>query len=72
MDTGEQDNGKPEDDDNYGENELYSLSTPNKNDLKCIISLKLLKELDMKIDKASKTIMVNVNGERRQPLGMLL
>ncbi|CAI2200832.1 2220_t:CDS:1, partial [Funneliformis geosporum] len=96
MDTEEQDNGKPEDDDNYGENEPYSLSTPNKNDPKstalncqahikkkeislivdsgscgCIISLKLLKELDMEIDKASKTIMVNVNGERRRPLGMV-
>ncbi|CAI2184202.1 18086_t:CDS:2, partial [Funneliformis geosporum] len=71
MDTGKQDNGKPEDDDNYGENEPYSLSTPNKNDPKCIISLKLLKELDMEIDKASKTIMVNVNEERRRPLGMV-
>ncbi|PKB96255.1 hypothetical protein RhiirA5_404483, partial [Rhizophagus irregularis] len=34
-----------------------------------IISLSLLKDLDMEITKASKTIMVNVNGERRRPLG---
>ena len=30
-----------------------------------IISLSLLKDLDMEITKASETIMVNVNGERR-------
>ncbi|CAB5364533.1 unnamed protein product [Rhizophagus irregularis] len=34
-----------------------------------IISLSLLKDLDMEITKVSKTIMVNVNGERRRPLG---
>jgi hypothetical protein len=34
-----------------------------------IISLTLLKDLDMEITQASKTIMVNVNGERRRPLG---
>ncbi|EXX59955.1 gag-pol fusion protein [Rhizophagus irregularis DAOM 197198w] len=34
-----------------------------------IISLSLLKDLDMEITQASKTIMVNVNGERRRPLG---
>ncbi|PKB95328.1 hypothetical protein RhiirA5_436915 [Rhizophagus irregularis] len=34
-----------------------------------IISLSLLKDLDMEIMKASKTIMVNVNRERRRPLG---
>ncbi|EXX63610.1 hypothetical protein RirG_150760 [Rhizophagus irregularis DAOM 197198w] len=34
-----------------------------------IISLSLLKNLDMEITKASKTVMVNVNGERRRPLG---
>ncbi|RGB21938.1 hypothetical protein C1646_776955 [Rhizophagus diaphanus] len=34
-----------------------------------IISLSLLKDLDMEITRASKTIMVNVNGERRRPLG---
>ncbi|CAI2188087.1 10891_t:CDS:2, partial [Funneliformis geosporum] len=34
----------------------------------CIISLKLLKDLDMEITQASKTIMVNVNGEKRRPL----
>jgi hypothetical protein len=34
-----------------------------------IISLSLLKDLDMEITKASKTVMVNVNGERRRPLG---
>lgn len=34
-----------------------------------IISLKLLKDLDMEITQASKTVMVNVNGERRRPLG---
>jgi hypothetical protein len=34
-----------------------------------IISLNLLKELDMEITHASKTLMVNVNGERRRPLG---
>jgi hypothetical protein len=35
----------------------------------CIISLALLKDLDMEITRASKTVMVNVNGERRRPLG---
>ena len=34
-----------------------------------IISLRLLKDLDMEITQASKTVMVNVNGERRRPLG---
>lgn len=34
-----------------------------------IISLALLKDLDMEITKASRTVMVNVNGERRRPLG---
>ena len=34
-----------------------------------IISLSLLKDLDMEITKASKTLMVNVNGEKRRPLG---
>jgi hypothetical protein len=34
-----------------------------------IISLSLLKDLDMEITKASKTVMINVNGERRRPLG---
>jgi hypothetical protein len=34
-----------------------------------IMSLSLLKDLDMEITKASKTVMVNVNGERRRPLG---
>jgi Reverse transcriptase (RNA-dependent DNA polymerase)/Retroviral aspartyl protease len=34
-----------------------------------IISLSLLKDLDMEITQASKTVMVNVNGERRRPLG---
>ena len=34
-----------------------------------IISLSLLKDLDMEITRASKTVMVNVNGERRRPLG---
>ena len=34
-----------------------------------IISLALLKDLDMEITRASKTVMVNVNGERRRPLG---
>ncbi|GBB90053.1 hypothetical protein RclHR1_16920003 [Rhizophagus clarus] len=34
-----------------------------------IISLSLLKDLDMEITKASKTVMVNVNGERRRLLG---
>ena len=29
----------------------------------------LLKDLDMEITQASKTVMVNVNGERRRPLG---
>ncbi|CAI2173924.1 6122_t:CDS:1 [Funneliformis geosporum] len=33
----------------------------------CIISLKLLKDLDMEITEASKTIMVNVNSEKRRP-----
>ncbi|CAI2188933.1 2092_t:CDS:1, partial [Funneliformis geosporum] len=36
-----------------------------------IISLKLLKDLDMKITQALKTIMVNVNGEKRRPLGVV-
>jgi hypothetical protein len=35
----------------------------------CIISLALLKDLEMEITKASKIVMVNVNGERRRPLG---
>ena len=35
----------------------------------CIISLALLKDLDMEITQASRTVMVNVNGERRRPLG---
>src|SRR5215216_6321515 len=35
----------------------------------CIISLKLLKDLDMKITQVLKTIMVNVNAEKRRPLG---
>ena len=34
-----------------------------------IISLSLLKDLEMEITQASKTVMVNVNGERRRPLG---
>jgi hypothetical protein len=34
-----------------------------------IISLALLKDLDMEITKASRTVMINVNGERRRPLG---
>jgi hypothetical protein len=34
-----------------------------------IISLSLLKDLEMEITRASKTVMVNVNGERHQPLG---
>ncbi|GET00511.1 retroviral-like aspartic protease 1 [Rhizophagus clarus] len=34
-----------------------------------IISLSLLKNLNMEITKASKTVMVNVNGEYQQPLG---
>ncbi|CAB4424286.1 unnamed protein product [Rhizophagus irregularis] len=34
-----------------------------------IISLSLLKDLDMEITRASKTVMVNINGERRRPLG---
>ena len=34
-----------------------------------IISLALLKDLDMEITRASKTVMVNVNSERRRPLG---
>jgi hypothetical protein len=33
-----------------------------------IISLSLLKDLEMEITRASKTVMVNVNGERRRPL----
>jgi Retroviral aspartyl protease len=37
-----------------------------------IISLSLLKDLDMEITRASKTVMVNVNGERRRPLGAVL
>lgn len=35
----------------------------------CIVSLSLLKDLEMEITRASKTVMVNVNGERRRPLG---
>ncbi|CAI2165401.1 8992_t:CDS:2 [Funneliformis geosporum] len=34
----------------------------------CIISLKLLKDLDMEITGACKTIIVNVNSEKRRPL----
>ena len=34
-----------------------------------IMSLSLLKDLDMEITSASKTVMINVNGERRRPLG---
>ncbi|GET01638.1 retroviral-like aspartic protease 1 [Rhizophagus clarus] len=34
-----------------------------------IMSLTLLKDLQMEITRASKTVMVNVNGERRRPLG---
>lgn len=34
-----------------------------------IISLALLKDLEMEITKASRTVMVNVNGECRRPLG---
>ena len=34
-----------------------------------IISLSLLKDLEMEITRASKTVMINVNGERRRPLG---
>lgn len=37
----------------------------------CIISYALLKELGMQIQKESKTIMINVNGERRKPMGMV-
>ncbi|GES92855.1 retroviral-like aspartic protease 1 [Rhizophagus clarus] len=33
-----------------------------------IMSLALLKDLQMEITRASKTVMVNVNGERRRPL----
>ncbi|CAI2194132.1 5032_t:CDS:2, partial [Funneliformis geosporum] len=35
----------------------------------CIISLKLLKDLDMEIIQASKTIMINVNRKKRRLLG---
>jgi hypothetical protein len=35
----------------------------------CIISLKLLRDLDLEITRASKTLMVNVNGEKHRPLG---
>ncbi|CAI2195688.1 16379_t:CDS:2, partial [Funneliformis geosporum] len=61
MDIREQDNGKPEDDDNYGKmthikKKEISLIVDFKS-YGYIISLKLLKELDMEIDKASKTIM---------------
>ncbi|CAI2190368.1 19288_t:CDS:1, partial [Funneliformis geosporum] len=34
----------------------------------CIIFIKLLKDLDMEITGASKTIMVNINDEKRRPL----
>jgi hypothetical protein len=34
-----------------------------------IISLSLLKDLEMEIMRTLKTVMVNVNGERRRPLG---
>jgi len=34
-----------------------------------IMSLNLLKDLDMEITQASRTVMINVNGERRRPLG---
>src|ERR1043165_4967476 len=34
-----------------------------------IISLSLLKDLGFEIDRPSNTVMVNVNGERRRPLG---
>ena len=36
-----------------------------------IMSLSLMKDLDMEITHPSKTIMVNVNGERRRPLGAI-
>ena len=34
-----------------------------------IISVSLLRDLDMEISRPSNTVMVNVNGERRRPLG---
>ena len=34
-----------------------------------IMFLNLLKDLDMEITQASRTVMINVNGERRRPLG---
>src|SRR5688572_23245069 len=37
----------------------------------CIISYALLKELGMQIQKESKTIMINVNSERRKPMEMV-
>jgi hypothetical protein len=36
-----------------------------------IMSLSLMKDLDMEITHPSKTVMVNVNGERRRPLGAI-
>jgi hypothetical protein len=41
----------------------------NSGSARSIISLSLLKDLDMEITKASKTIMVNVNGKCQRPLG---
>jgi hypothetical protein len=38
----------------------------------CIISLQFLRRLGKEVDKASETVMVNVNGERRKPVGMAL
>src|SRR5687768_11239681 len=34
-----------------------------------IISVLLLKDLDMEISRPSNTVIVNVNGEKHQPLG---
>ncbi|CAI2194674.1 11947_t:CDS:2, partial [Funneliformis geosporum] len=50
--------------------ELLVLSIRYNRSSSCIISLRLLKELDMEIDRPSKTIMINVNGERQRPIGM--
>ena len=36
-----------------------------------VVSLKFLQEIDMEIDKPSNIYMININGEKRKPLGMV-
>ena len=36
-----------------------------------VVSLRFLQDIDMEIDKPSNIYMIDINGERRKPLGMV-